>query len=215
MKNYWVTFANTNFDARRLNVEKLPYPLSMHVPGLAFSNDNIVKVSAKTKKFEIGVELAFRIGEDIFQQSKEDAQRVVETCHLAVSVTNSYHIDGIRSRVVTPSDQDEADSEYYTRWWEGSNSISEKLDCSWEGLIGKEVTMEGDGFHQSGKTDYFHSPADIVHFISNINKLYKGTYICLGHILRQELEVGKSDGMRVKAVIPSIYEHQVELKVID
>lgn len=214
MKHYWVTFANTNYDALRLDVARLNYPLSMHVPQLAFSADNVISVSEKTEKFQIGVELAVKLRSDIFCESKEAAAKAIESCHLAISVTNSFHIDGIRSRIVTPSDQDEADSEYYTRWWEKSNSISEELDSCFESLAGREIELEGRGFHRSGNIEYFHSPAEIVHFVSNINRLYKGTFICLGHIFRQELNVAKADEMEIKALIPSVAEYNVMLRRI-
>jgi len=214
MQNYWVTFANTSYDAKRLDVQRLDYPLVMHVPFLAFSTDKMVRVSKKTDTFEIGVELAVRICKDIFQQPKQAARDVIESYHLAISATNKYHINGIKSRVVTPSDQDEADSEYFTRWWESGNSISPKIDCDWGNLTGKEIGLTGDGFHKKGLVEYYHSPADIIHFISNLNKLVKGTYICIGHILRHELPVNASDQMPVKAILPTIAEHQVKLRII-
>lgn len=214
MKHYWVTFANTDYDASRLDVARLSYPLSMHVPQLAFSEDNVISVSEKTEKFQVGVELAVKLRSDIFCESKESASKAIESCHLAISVTNSFHIDGIRSRIVTPSDQDEADSEYFTRWWEANNSISEKLDSDFEDLAGREIEFEGKGFHQSANIEYFHSPAEIVHFVSNINRLYKGTYICLGHIFRHELEVAQADEMEIKALIAPVAEYKARLRRI-
>ncbi len=215
MKNFWVTFANTDFDSKRLKEPKLEYPLAMHVPFFAFNFDNAISVSKKTDKFEIGIELAIKLKDDIFQLEKQDALNAIESYHVVISVTNKYHINGIKDRVVLQSDQDESDSEYFTRWWENSNSISGVIDCCWEELQGKDIKLAGLNFNKSDTISYYHKPEDIIHFVSNINKLYKGTYICLGHILRHEISIDKADGMIVECIIPSITEHKVTLCTID
>lgn len=215
MRNYWVTFANTNYDAKRLSVQRLQYPLTMHVPALAFSTGNVINVSRKTDVFELGVELAVKVGKDVFQMPEKESKSAVESYHLVVSATNKYHINGIKSRVVTPSVQDEADSEYYTRWWEGSNSISEEIPFAWEHIYGKDIELTGDCFSKKDKVKYYHSPAAIIHFISNLNKLYKDSFICIGHILRHELPTKQADGMNVKCLLPSMAKHQVKLQIIN
>lgn len=215
MNKFWVTFANTNYDAKRLGVQRLQYPLAMHVPALAFSTGNVINVSRKTDVFELGVELAVKVGKDVFQKHEKESKSVIASYHLVISATNKYHINGIKSRIVTPSDQDGADSEYYTRWWEGSNSISEEVPSAWDEIHGKDIELTGDGFSGKDKVKYYHSPADIIHFISNFNKLVEDTYVCIGHILRHELPIKQADGMNVKCLLPSMAEHQVKLQIIN
>ena len=215
MREYWLTFANTDYDCKRLNVERLEYPLIMYVPTIAFTFEQVLHVSRKSKRFQLGVELAVKLSQDIFHQREGDASRAIGSYSILISAVNDYHIRNIKSRVVESSDQDQADSEYFTRWWEKSNALSGGIDCDWDTLCGREIGLSLGNFSITTKFNYFHTPASIVHFLSGFTRLYEHTYIGLGNIMRQVLDTSQADGMIVRCELGSLADHEVKLCLTD
>ncbi|MBU2546869.1 MAG: hypothetical protein KKB20_00535, partial [Proteobacteria bacterium] len=167
-EDYWVLFANTPQDAGRLGVDRLEYPLAMHVPGTAFNHEGRLRISRTGLPAWIGIELAFRTDRALFQDF-EEAHAGLEShwdCHLVVSLTDAQHLEGIRSRVATVSDQDEADSEYFSRWRDGSNAVSPALKLKWPEMVQRNLVLEMEGLRVSEEALYYHSPARVIGFLS-------------------------------------------------
>ncbi|MDA9101234.1 fumarylacetoacetate hydrolase family protein [Omnitrophica bacterium] len=185
MPHYWLTYGNNRTDADRLQVMELPYPLSYHIPQMAFSDQgSSFYHSPKEEDHEVGVEILFKINRQLRNASAAEAHEAIESFHSGFSVTNRWHIRQVEAHSNYLTDQDEADIEYYSRWWDKSNVIGPVLDAQWGDLAGKHLIFKVGIQERTTDINYFHSPVQILRFVSSFTTLYPETYLGMGQLIR-------------------------------
>ena len=169
----------------------------------------------------MSAEIAFLTGSDLKVGDSCNNIDLIDSFYLVISSTNNFHIKEMKNRIVNLSDQDESDAEYYTRWYDQSNIVScelpnSRLDADFyqNTLYGNNLEFEYCNVKINEKIKYYHSPIDILKFISSFTPVYKGTLICMGNLFRQEFQLKDHNYGTAHVKINDTVHFKVEVEAV-
>ena len=178
-RHFWIQFGN---DKQGSSVER-PYPRFLNTPATALAKSpHPIQLPQNHGTISLGVELACVIKELASDITVEQAEDVILGYTSMLVVRDSSFSDQI---IEPASMQERYLPEVYARWADGFNILAEELTQlptgDTENCV-SQLVVEGVGSIQSNTSDYIHSAAKIISFISKYISLFPGDVIALGQI---------------------------------
>jgi hypothetical protein len=184
VKHFWITVGNSDFDRKRLGLQRLQYPLVSYAPATALRLDIHGEAHLPNKNGnKMGIELAFRVDKDLFMVDKDKVSESIQDHYLCVSFYDRSHLHNIEN----PTERDVGVCEYYARWNDGAN-LMRKLEAINSSDVGKpiiEVQLGGETYCFEDR--YLHTPRDITSFLASFTPVNKMSYITMGLIGQVDL----------------------------
>ncbi len=176
MRTFWITIGNTPASILRSGLNELNYPLAYNTPATAISF-TAPNIQVLRNPVDVLVDLCIEIKREIIPSSRFDAKEAIAGYRLCIGVGEKIFLDPLKA---PPNKRDLAVAEYYSRWPNGHNLLSDIWQSSWEELIGAEINLFLGNDKSSGQIEMLHSPMKVVSFLSEFTTLKEGDVISLG-----------------------------------
>lgn len=177
--NAWLCFGNYHDSEKIEQMPATPFPRFLNAPASCVTqNQSRITLSKRARRISVDPQLAFVIRKMAYQVAEADAEEYIYGYCAAICVTD-YSIHDQIIQPATP--QEEQLSQVYGRWGDGYNVLGSlgKLPA-WNSAI--TLKTQDGGSITSALSEYRHTPAQILHFISQGITLYPGDVVCCGRL---------------------------------
>ena len=181
-RHVWLCLGNYQASEGIEQMPATPYPRFLNAPAsCAAQNAAEIRLAKRAGRLSVDVQLAFVVKRMACQVKLEDADKYIEGYCAALSVTD-YSIYDQMIQPATP--QEMSLSQVYGRWGDGYNDLGALGRAPTAG--GKmKLTVQNKEALETTLAEYRHSPAEILHFISQGITLFPGDVILCGRLSGQ------------------------------
>lgn len=177
--NAWHCFGNYQRSLEVEGMAETPFPRFLNAPAsCAAQHAQEVRLSNRAGRLSVDPQLAFVIGKMAYQVEEADAEAYILGYCAALCVTDY----SIRDQIIQPATpQEEELSQVYGRWGDGYNVMGQLGPLP---PAGSRIALQGPNGERIASTlaEYRHTPAQILHFISQGITLYPGDIVFCGRL---------------------------------
>lgn len=169
MKTLWVNIAGTDASRKQHNLPKINYPLCFNLPPKSWSmTEGKIVLQPFSQIACLYLDIVF--------EYKENVEGNEYLLRFYIGASDAYFIN----QVMNPSVRDTGVTDYYSRWPEGYNLVSDVIPVLFDELLKKNVKVKSEGQSFDIQPAFDHSPTQIIQFLSNITSINEGDLISLG-----------------------------------
>jgi len=180
VETLWLCMNGTEESITYYNIPRVNYPLCLNVPSVSWAKDaKEIKLLAHSAPFAYSVELLAELRQEVAAHSRTLGKDWFQGFRWCFGVSDGWFIN----KVPIPSIRDQATCEYYSRWPNGYNAVSELWKRKWEEITNMLVTLYSSTMKIERKLTFRFSPEEIVSFLSGFTSLNAGDLVSLGSVM--------------------------------
>lgn len=175
-RHVWLCEANYRDVERLEGIPIRPHVMAYEAPYTSLTEGGPVQLPARASGIDVTCELAVEVDCEVHEADEATAAGAIRGYRVLAAFRDSSVIE----EVVLPTARDHGVCDYYARWGDTFNCLSELLQA--ENPYDGEMTIQIDGFDTvaTSATDYLHRAPAAISALSQFLTLQPGDIISLG-----------------------------------